>query len=85
MNVFKKSTGMTLNEYIALLRLSYAQSLLMNDETTVLDVAMVSGFRSLSTFNTAFRKISGCSPSDFRRLSRLYGAWPDSHDLPANP
>jgi AraC-like DNA-binding protein len=85
MNVFKKSTGMTLNEYIALLRLSYAQSLLMNDETSVLDVAMVSGFRSLSTFNTAFRKISGCSPSDFRRLSRLYGAWPDSHDLPADP
>ena len=30
MSVFKKSTGMTLNEYVNLLRLSYAQALLMD-------------------------------------------------------
>jgi AraC-like DNA-binding protein len=70
MSVFKKSTGMTLNEYVNLLRLSYAQALLMADETNVLHVAMDSGFGSLSAFNSAFRKISGCSPSDFRRDSR---------------
>jgi AraC-like DNA-binding protein len=70
MTVFKKSTGMTLNDYINLMRLSYAQALLMRDETSVLAVAMDSGFGSLSAFNKAFRKISGTSPSDFRREVR---------------
>ena len=71
MNLFKKQTGVTLNEYVNLLRLSYAQALLMQEDTNVLDVAMESGFRSLSAFNKSFRKISGRSPSDFRREHRL--------------
>jgi transcriptional regulator GlxA family with amidase domain len=62
----------TLNEYVNLLRLSYAQALLMQEDTNVLDVAMESGFRSLSAFNKSFRKISGKSPSDFRRHSRSF-------------
>jgi len=70
MSVFKKSTGMTLSEYINLLRLSYAQAMLMKDEDNVLRVAMESGFGSLSAFNAAFRKIAGMSPSDFRRDMR---------------
>jgi len=70
MNVFKKSTGMTLNDYVNLMRLSYAQALLMQDEANVLQVAMDSGFGSLSAFNKSFRKIAGMSPSDFRREVR---------------
>ena len=42
----------------------------MRDETSVLAVAMDSGFGSLSAFNKSFRKISGMSPSDFRREVR---------------
>ncbi len=70
MAVFKKSTGMTLTEYINLMRLSYAQALLMRDEDNVLAIAMESGFGSLSAFNKAFRKVSGMSPTDFRREVR---------------
>jgi AraC-like DNA-binding protein len=70
MTVFKKSTGMTLNDYVNLLRLSYAQALLMKDEDSVLSIAMDSGFGSLSAFNKSFRKMSGQSPSDFRREVR---------------
>ena len=69
MSVFKKSTGMTLNEYVNLLRLSYAQALLMNQDANVLRVAMDSGFGSLSAFNKSFRKLAGMSPSDFRKIS----------------
>jgi AraC-like DNA-binding protein len=74
MSIFKKSTGMTLNEYVNLLRLSYAQALLMGGDTTVLSVAMEAGFGSLSAFNKSFRKIAGMSPSDFRRDARSYPA-----------
>jgi AraC-like DNA-binding protein len=69
MGVFKRSTGMTLNEYVNLLRLSYAQALLMDDDAKVLRVAMDSGFGSLSAFNKSFRKLAGMSPSDFRKIS----------------
>ena len=68
MNIFRQSTGMTLNEYVNLLRLSFAQAMLINDgDANVLSVAMESGFGSLSAFNKSFRKITGRSPSDFRR------------------
>ncbi|WP_248308858.1 MULTISPECIES: helix-turn-helix domain-containing protein [unclassified Devosia] len=70
MTVFKKSTGMTLNDYTNLMRLSYAQALLMRDEESVLTIAMDSGFGSLSAFNKSFRKVAGMSPSDFRREVR---------------
>ena len=83
MNVFKKSTGMTLNDYVNLMRLSYAQALLMQDEANVLQVAMDSGFGSLSAFNKAFRKISGMSPTDFRRDVRCRSAMPVSVRSPA--
>ncbi len=67
MSVFKKSTGMTLNQYVQLLRLSYAQSQLLDEETNVLEVAMDSGFGSLSQFNKSFRSLTGMTPSDFKR------------------
>jgi len=74
MSIFKRTTGMTLNEYVSLLRLSYAQALLLRADANVLHVAMESGFGSLSAFNKSFRKIAGMSPSDFRRD---VGAFPE--------
>lgn len=79
MNVFKKSTGMTLNDYVALMRLSYAQAMLMQDEANVLHVAMESGFGSLSAFNKSFRRLAGMSPSDFRRGLRHPAVAPKRH------
>ena len=67
MSLFKKSTGVTLNEYVNLLRLSYAQALLMKEDSSILTVASESGFGSLSNFNKCFRRIAGMSPTDFRR------------------
>ena len=72
MSVFKKSTGMTLNEYLTLMRLSYAQSLLLQDNANILEVALESGFGSLSAFSQSFRKVTGQSPSDFRRQREDY-------------
>lgn len=74
MNLFKRSTGMTLNKYVSLLRLSRAQAMLMRDDANVLQVAMDSGFGSISAFNKSFRHIAGMSPSDFRRDMRFVTA-----------
>lgn len=67
MSMFKRSTGVTLNNYIVLLRLSYAQALLIQDRASILEVAMESGFGSLSHFNHTFRKHTGLSPSEFKK------------------
>jgi AraC-like DNA-binding protein/mannose-6-phosphate isomerase-like protein (cupin superfamily) len=71
MNLFKRTTGMTLSKYVNLLRLSRAQAMLMDDHANVLQVAMDSGFGSISAFNKSFRHIAGMSPSAFRRDMRL--------------
>jgi AraC-like DNA-binding protein len=33
-----------------------------------MDVALQSGFFSLSTFNRVFKDTNGCSPTEFRKL-----------------
>jgi AraC-like DNA-binding protein len=70
MNLFRRSTGMTLIKYVTLLRLSHAQAMLMNGRDSILQVAMDSGFGSVSAFNKAFRSTAGMPPSDFRRDTR---------------
>ncbi len=74
MNLFRKSTGMTLIKYVTLLRLSRAQAMLMNGNDSILQVALDSGFGSVSAFNKAFRQIAGMPPSDFRRDVRAAAA-----------
>lgn len=41
------------------------------DKTPILTLALESGFRSLSSFNQAFRNIHQQTPSEFRHLQRL--------------
>ncbi len=71
MAVFKRATGLSLAEYLSLLRLSYAQALLADDGASVLEVALDSGFGSLSSFNKCFRKKAGMTPTEFKREHRL--------------
>ena len=72
MTMFKRSTGMSLNEYLTLLRLSFAQALLLDESVTILDVALESGFGTVGAFNQAFRKFMQQPPSEFRRGARAH-------------
>lgn len=70
MTLFHKAFGTTLLSYLTELRVSHARRLLATTDDKILDVALSSGFNSLSRFNTAFRRTVGTAPSEFRRRQR---------------
>ncbi|MDD3277291.1 MAG: AraC family transcriptional regulator [Lachnospiraceae bacterium] len=64
--VFKQYMNMTFYEYLNSKRVKRAEELLYSTEMSITDVAMNSGFASLSAFNRTFKSVNGCSPSEFR-------------------
>lgn len=65
--IFKQYMNMTFYEYLNSKRVKRAEELLYNKKMSITDVAMNSGFSSLSAFNRTFKTVKGCSPSDYRR------------------
>lgn len=64
---FKEHTGMGFTEYVARVRIEKAKALLENPNLRIGEIALESGFRSLSQFNRCFRKFTGRSPREMRR------------------
>lgn len=65
--LFKEYTGQSFLSYLNTYRVKQAAKLLKSTEMSILEIAMDSGFNSLTTFNRIFRKIKGCSPSYYRK------------------
>ncbi|MBL9212775.1 MAG: helix-turn-helix domain-containing protein [Opitutaceae bacterium] len=73
MNLFQKTFGTTLINYLTQHRISHAQRLLATTDQSITEVAFASGFHSLSRFNDAFRRSCGCAPREYRRTHLLAG------------
>ncbi|WP_026652606.1 AraC family transcriptional regulator [Butyrivibrio proteoclasticus] len=68
--LFKSYMGISCYQYITKRRVLMAQELLGDTDLSVMDIALQSGFFSLSTFNRVFKDINKCSPTEFRKLYR---------------
>jgi len=66
-SIFKKSFGMTLNQYIINQRILYVQRQLSVSNDSITEIAFEAGFNSLSRFNAAFREKCKCSPKEYRK------------------
>jgi AraC family transcriptional regulator len=66
---FKVSIGKTPHRYHTERRIHRAKELLLDVTLTIAQVAHEVGFSSQSHFTASFRKITGTSPSEFRRRS----------------
>lgn len=66
MALFRRQFGTTLANYLTQHRVFHAQRLLVSTDTPVSQVALESGFGSVSRFNAAFRQICGVTPRAFR-------------------
>jgi AraC-like DNA-binding protein len=68
-DVFRRSEGVPLYAYLTQLRLGRALLDLPHTEDLTA-LALVLGFSSHSHFTFAFRRLFGCTPSEFRRSTR---------------
>jgi AraC-like DNA-binding protein len=64
--VFRKTTGLTLTDYVARIRLEDAKAELLNPNRRISEIAYDVGFHSLNQFNRVFKRIFGQSPTQFR-------------------
>src|ERR1700724_693033 len=64
---FKRSFGMPPHRYHASRRIERAKQLLANRELSVTAIALDVGFAETSTFSAAFHRLTGQTPSGYRR------------------
>lgn len=66
--IFKQYSHMNYYDYLCTQRIKAAESLLFSPSLSITEVALQSGFASLTTFNRTFKKIKGCTPTQYRNL-----------------
>ncbi len=64
---FRMATGHTPYEWLTRQRIAYAKTLLEDRTLRIIDVALVVGYETQSSFSASFRKVVGLTPSEFRR------------------
>lgn len=68
--LFKQFTNVSYYDYLTRKRIEHAEALLITPDISITEVAMQSGFNSLSTFNRVFKNVKGCTPSEYKGMNR---------------
>ncbi len=66
--IFRSVTGLNYSKWLNLIRLEKAAELLADENMTLTEIAMLSGFQSISSFNRVFHTEKGMSPGEYRAL-----------------
>ena len=66
---FKESTGIPPHAWLRQYRLEQAKAMLRDPSMAVIAVAVALGYASQTAFAAAFKKMTGVSPREFRRLA----------------
>ena len=65
--MFKSSVGLTFSDYVRRIKIAKACNYLTDTDLPVLETAGRCGFNSLSSFNRAFKAVTGINPTEYRR------------------
>ena len=67
-SLFKKYNGMTFKEYLDRIRISRATELIQSNHSrhNFTEIATRCGYDNVRTFNNVFKRIMGCTPSDYK-------------------
>lgn len=64
---FHKKYGISIQDYIISLRIEYAKKLILESKLSITYIILECGFPSASNFYSAFTKLVGCTPLQFRK------------------
>lgn len=67
MNRFRKQVGLSAVEYISHFRIDKACRALIGTKKNILEIAFGCGYSNISNFNRQFKRITGCSPTEYRK------------------
>lgn len=74
--LFKKETGVSLNEFIINEKIEQAKSMLEGTDIPVSLIALKTGYANFSYFSQVFRRHTGCSPLEYRQQKGKYDSRP---------
>lgn len=69
--IFNEKLKVSLSDYVNMLRIDFAKSLLRGTQDSILSISMICGYETPRTFNREFKKICGCSPRDYRNVNKI--------------
>lgn len=72
-SIFRKETGMSINEYVISARIKQAGRMLRYTDESTADIAEKCGFCDIFYFSRAFKREKGVSPKDYRYNYRKIG------------
>ena len=64
---FKEVTGINYNKWLNAVRVEKAVSLLPEEGLSLTEIAMLSGFKSIPSFNRVFSEYKNMAPSKYRK------------------
>lgn len=71
--LFHKSTGISFYDYLMRVRLQHAINDLVITDRSLTDIALSNGFADLKSFNSRFRELLNCLPSEYRKQQKASG------------
>jgi AraC family transcriptional regulator len=69
-NLFSEVEGITIEQYIINQKTEKVKELLMYDELSLSEIAFKLGYSSSAHLSTQFKKLTGSTPSQFKKLRR---------------
>ena len=70
--IFKSQFNTSPHNYLIKMKFTYARSLLSSTDMGIREIAFSVGYSSVSQFHTAFKKMFGITPKEFRKLHQKY-------------
>lgn len=68
---FKEYSGTSYYKFLNICRINHSTELLIDPELSITEVAIESGFNSISSFIRMFKQIKGCTPTDYRKMHEM--------------
>ena len=66
-SIFSKKIGINYTDFLNSYRIRHAQQQIKNTTMHIIDIAYESGFKDVRTFNRVFKKITGLTPSAYKK------------------